>query len=327
MPQLGYTIQWMKVDRLMSRMSRELADSIRQQILNALDSGLWHRGIRLPSTREMADQLGVDPRLVAKAYRQLGEEGLVELRPRSGAYIAEESTPIRGAPSGVSEGWIVRVLEEAVRHATPVDGIAEWIRRATQTVRLRACVIAPTADQTAGLARELRLYYGMEASEVAVEEALAGEIPLGLRQADVLMTVESCRSIAEQNALVLGVPCICITVRQDIVGPAWDRFTQSPTFVIVSDERFGRMLVEYLSVGSGAERVQVLVAGRDDPGKIPESAIVYATQSARNTLGDAHINGSVLPQVQVISKESSTAILRFLVSANLSAIRAREQVR
>jgi hypothetical protein len=68
----------------------------------------------------------------------------------------------------------------------------------------------------------------------------------------------------------------------------------------------------------------VLCAGRDDLTEIPDDAVVYMTQSARETLGDTPVKGSILPQVQVLSRESSAVLLRFVVGANLAAVRAKD---
>lgn len=69
--------------------------------------------------------------------------------------------------------------------------------------------------------------------------------------------------------------------------------------------------------------MRVLVMGRDDLALIPEDAVVYVTQSAREKLGDVKLKGNVLPPARVLSRESSRELTRFIVEANLAAVRSR----
>ena len=63
---------------------RQLYLGLRQGIL----SGTFSAGERLPSTRELADQLGVSRTIVLLAYDQLLAEGYAEGRAGSGTYVS-----------------------------------------------------------------------------------------------------------------------------------------------------------------------------------------------------------------------------------------------
>ncbi|MDG3011747.1 GntR family transcriptional regulator [Rhodococcus sp. D2-41] len=63
---------------------RQLADSVRAAVVR----DELRPGERLPSAREVAEALEVNLHTVLKAYHQLREEGLVELRRGRGAVIA-----------------------------------------------------------------------------------------------------------------------------------------------------------------------------------------------------------------------------------------------
>lgn len=54
-------------------------------------SGRYRPGDRIPPVRELALALRINPNTVAKAYRQLQAEGVLESRPGGGNFIA--STP------------------------------------------------------------------------------------------------------------------------------------------------------------------------------------------------------------------------------------------
>jgi DNA-binding transcriptional MocR family regulator len=71
-----------------------LTRGLRQSIL----SGAWRNGERIPSTRDLADQLGVSRTIVVLAYDQLTAEGFVTGRGGSGTFVSQDL----GSPSGAS---------------------------------------------------------------------------------------------------------------------------------------------------------------------------------------------------------------------------------
>lgn len=66
-------------------------------------------GERLPATRDLADQLDVNVNTVLRAYRQLRDEGLVELRRGRGATVMGEVDRAALTP------LVDQLVEEAAR--------------------------------------------------------------------------------------------------------------------------------------------------------------------------------------------------------------------
>src|SRR5215470_13509644 len=64
--------------------SRQTYLGLRQAIL----SGTFRAGDRLPATRDLAEQLGVSRTVILLAYDQLLAEGFVVGRPGSGTYVS-----------------------------------------------------------------------------------------------------------------------------------------------------------------------------------------------------------------------------------------------
>ncbi len=52
--------------------------------------GVYKSGEKLPSVREAAGELGVNPNTVAKAYTLLEEEGYIITLPKKGAFVHPE---------------------------------------------------------------------------------------------------------------------------------------------------------------------------------------------------------------------------------------------
>jgi GntR family transcriptional regulator len=71
--------------------------------------GRFRPGDQLPSVRQLAMDLGVHHNTVAGAYRQLAEEGWLELRRGRGATVIERPAP---APTPRAEAEFRKRLEE-----------------------------------------------------------------------------------------------------------------------------------------------------------------------------------------------------------------------
>lgn len=58
-----------------------------QQVRHALRLGLLKEGDKLPTVKDVAKQIAVNPNTVLKAYRELEYEGLVAARPGVGTFV------------------------------------------------------------------------------------------------------------------------------------------------------------------------------------------------------------------------------------------------
>jgi GntR family transcriptional regulator len=59
-----------------------------QQVKEALRLGLLDIGDQLPTVREVVAEIAINPNTVAKAYRELEREGLVDARPGRGTFVS-----------------------------------------------------------------------------------------------------------------------------------------------------------------------------------------------------------------------------------------------
>ncbi|WNZ12740.1 GntR family transcriptional regulator [Streptomyces sp. 11x1] len=63
-------------------------EQVRAQISEQARSGALPVGYRLPTVRGLAEQLGLAANTVAKAYRALETDGVIETRGRNGTFVA-----------------------------------------------------------------------------------------------------------------------------------------------------------------------------------------------------------------------------------------------
>lgn len=101
---------------------RQIVDQVRQ----AVASGVLRPGDRLPSVRELAVELAVNPNTIAKAYQELERDGVIETPRGKGSYVADREHTLSpeermrqfsdGVDRLVADAYRLRIdLEEAVR--------------------------------------------------------------------------------------------------------------------------------------------------------------------------------------------------------------------
>jgi GntR family transcriptional regulator len=58
-----------------------------EQVKHGIETGALRPGDQLPGIRPLAEELVINPNTVAKAYRELEHEGVIELRHGAGAFV------------------------------------------------------------------------------------------------------------------------------------------------------------------------------------------------------------------------------------------------
>ena len=101
-PTVEYTDRDGARRRLVIRLDRGSSvppfEQLRAQLSVMVAVGRLEPGSRLPTVRELAEQLELAPGTVARAYRELEHEGTVTARGRAGTFVADEpphSEPLR----------------------------------------------------------------------------------------------------------------------------------------------------------------------------------------------------------------------------------------
>ncbi len=87
---------------------------IAEQVKHGIASGFLRRGEALPSVRELAVKLEINPLTVLRAYRDLEAEGIVTVRHGLGCFVAAE--PEQAVESYRME-IITSVIDRLVDHA------------------------------------------------------------------------------------------------------------------------------------------------------------------------------------------------------------------
>jgi GntR family transcriptional regulator len=96
--------------RLSTPVYQQVMDGIKEMVAR----GILVPGERIPTVREMAAELSLNPNTIAKAYQRLEQEGIIETMRSRGTFIAEpvEAVDLKAAREKLT-GLVEKVLVEA----------------------------------------------------------------------------------------------------------------------------------------------------------------------------------------------------------------------
>jgi GntR family transcriptional regulator/MocR family aminotransferase len=86
---------WARLFKLSSEGSGRLQARIRENVVTAILEGRLAPGTAMPSSRELADQLGIARNTVVLAYQHLVDDGFLVSRERSGYFVSSEVSAYR----------------------------------------------------------------------------------------------------------------------------------------------------------------------------------------------------------------------------------------
>jgi GntR family transcriptional regulator len=90
-----------------------------EQVKHSIETGALRSGEQLPGIRPLAEELVINPNTVAKAYRELEHEGVIELRHGAGAFVSAMAKGRKGteklrAGQAVVAAAVDRLREQGV---------------------------------------------------------------------------------------------------------------------------------------------------------------------------------------------------------------------
>jgi GntR family transcriptional regulator len=101
-----------------------------QQIRQAVARGELQPDERLPSVRQLADDLVVNPNTVARAYTELEREGILTSRPGLGMFVAQPGTDLtKGARDRRLKELLDQWLTEAVHLGYSAEEVIRLVRQ------------------------------------------------------------------------------------------------------------------------------------------------------------------------------------------------------
>jgi GntR family transcriptional regulator len=124
--------------RIDNASDRPVYQQIIDQVKRDIALGRLGKDEKLPTVRQLAGQLAINPNTIAKAYQQMEREGIITTRPGSGAFVANLDSDLS---SSVKKKLISEDLERAAVDAfhMQIDGqtLLKWFNEAIEKFNLK----------------------------------------------------------------------------------------------------------------------------------------------------------------------------------------------
>ena len=308
-------------DRHVRRSS--IAALIRHRLVSAIKLGALKPGDRLASARTLAAELGADRRVILAAYTELAADGLVQMRHRSGVYLATE--PGARAPRNPRDASAtVAYLAREISTGVSLMRAREQLERCTATANITAACIECNDDQISSLADELSARYGLETIRADVASLADETVRDALRTVDVLVTTPAHADAVRELAIAIHKPWLAVTHQTNMLDAVDTLLAAGTVYVVVSDADHARKI---RAAVSSPHNLITLVAGTDDVSVITRGAAAYVTRRARAMLGRALRDDAGGDDPTALSLESSIELLSVIVDLNLATGRAHVAAR
>jgi DNA-binding transcriptional regulator YhcF (GntR family) len=104
-------------------------EQLRMQVVDAVRDGRLAAGAKLPTVRALADELGLAVNTVAKAYKELEADGVVEGRGRNGTFVRATGDPVEQALQAAASAY----ADAVARLGAPTDAALAAAERALRS--------------------------------------------------------------------------------------------------------------------------------------------------------------------------------------------------
>jgi DNA-binding transcriptional regulator YhcF (GntR family) len=232
-----------------SERARKGTERVRDELLTALHFGKLSPGDQVPSVRRLADRTGMNRKTVHRAYRRLAQEGLLDVRPGSGTFVAEASTVARGAASvGDLLRAVNRVRASAEELGLAADHLASFLHvYLGDGLRGTRVAVAECNEEQLGLiSSELQATLGLDVRPVLLSR-LAADPASALRGTAGLVTTDCHRSEVTTVVEPLKLPVYRLALDPRFPRLLADRAREAPVVMVVRDCGFVSVFKRLLS--------------------------------------------------------------------------------
>lgn len=125
--------------RIDNASGRAVYQQIIDQVKRDIALGRLIKDEKLPTVRQLAAQLAINPNTIAKAYRQLEQEGIIVTRPGAGAFVANiDSNLSKSVRKKLISEELERIVVEAFHMQLDRQTLLGWFKNAVDKFNLAA---------------------------------------------------------------------------------------------------------------------------------------------------------------------------------------------
>ncbi len=123
--------------RIDNASNRPVYQQIIGQIKRDIALGRLIKDEKLPTVRQLARQLAINPNTIAKAYRQLEQEGIIVTKPGAGAFVANlDSSLSKAVRKKLLSEELERIAVEAYHMQIDKEALSGWFNNAIEKFNL-----------------------------------------------------------------------------------------------------------------------------------------------------------------------------------------------
>ncbi len=123
--------------RIDNASGRPVYQQIMDQVKRDIALGRLTRDEKLPTVRQLAGRLAINPNTISKAYRQLEQEGIIVTKPGAGAFVANlDSNLSKAVRKRIICEELERITVEAFHMQIDTKSLSQWFGDAVEKFNL-----------------------------------------------------------------------------------------------------------------------------------------------------------------------------------------------
>lgn len=241
--------------------SGPLYRQIVEQVLQQIKDGTLRPGDRLPTERELANQLQVARGTIQKAYRELSDNNIIEVIQGSGSYIYNEKNMYGTEQRRLAMELIDSTLDKLESWNLSSKEISLLVRmslarRAPSDALVRIALVDCNPESLAIFKRQLNYIPGIAISVFLIDTIILDDDPgQFLTEYDLVLTTVTHYELLEQSLRPSGIRPIAVDVapsRQTIVGIS----TLPPgcsVGIVCQSNKFANLITQQYALFRGSE--------------------------------------------------------------------------
>ena len=117
-------------------LGRPVYQQIIDQVKRDIALGRLVKDEKLPTVRQLAGKLAINPNTIAKAYRQLEQEGIIVTKPGAGAFVANLNSNLsRSVRKKLVCEELELVIVDAVHMQIEKKSLVQWFNERIEKFR------------------------------------------------------------------------------------------------------------------------------------------------------------------------------------------------
>ncbi|MGD8191660.1 GntR family transcriptional regulator [Brevibacillus ginsengisoli] len=109
--------------------SQPLYEQILDQVRSSIAKGEMKLGDKMPSVRELAQELRMNPNTVMRAYQELERDGLTEKRRGQGTYVTSSIERVQSFRTEIAAKYIEAFMEQMESLGLSFTDVEEYLRQ------------------------------------------------------------------------------------------------------------------------------------------------------------------------------------------------------